>query len=82
MRADPTLPGPGGLGLGSASGQRSRSSHVPAVQQQGPGARPVPAAGTHLPTGLRPGARHLVVPTDPVMDGLCRLVPVDLQGRT
>ena len=35
MRADPTLPGPGGLGLGSASGQRSRSSHVPAVQQQG-----------------------------------------------
>lgn len=34
--------------------------------------------GTYLPTGLCPGTWHFVIPTDPVVDGLCWLVPVDL----
>lgn len=34
--------------------------------------------GTYLPTSLCPGTWHLVIPTDPVVNGLCWLVPVDL----
>lgn len=73
---------PRGLGVWAIAIYPSVQRHFDSVSAGGTGSTAHPRhAGTHLPTGFCPGTWHLVVPADPVMNGLCWLFPVDLWGR-